>query len=195
MKRWPQINIVSALSVILPKALNLDSDRLTLQAIDTSDAQFHTDIYSDVKLMYYINDQIDLAKILDNFKILIDEINQLNPRYISYVIKHKSDKLGVFGIKLLGSDELEIGMIIKNEFQLQGWSKMIKQAFIRYAFEVLKIKHIIAYCKHDNGAANHVNKTLGFKLEEQFIHKSKNHLMNKWVLTYIATNFLLGTLI
>lgn len=170
-------------NVLLPKSLDLGLDGLSLQAIGKNDGQLFTAIYSDIKLMQHLNDSIDTTKIQQNFEILINEVNQTNPMFISYIIQHKSNKLGILGVKLLQSDELELGVIIKHGFQGQGWSKRIKKAVIKYAFERLEISRIIAYCKHDNGAANHVNQSLDFALEKQFIHKSKGHLMNKWVLT------------
>lgn len=166
----------------LPKKIVFLKLNLELNTITKSDKQYYLGVYSDRELMKFINTSQDTDSLSENFTLLIDEIEKNNPKYISFIINHESGPIGIVGIKVLNISDIEIGVIIQQKFQQQDWSRKIKLTLIEFLFERFSIERIVTYCHAENGAVNHINKSIGFSLKKQFTHKTKRHLMNKWVL-------------
>ncbi len=170
------------LNIELPKTITLITDVLELNAFNHQGNRFYVGIYTDKSLMKFINDTIDRRRVIASFDLIVNEIKKEHPAYVSYIINTKQASLGILGIKILAQNEVEIGVIIQQQFQGHDWSRKIKVILIDYLIKNLNIKCIVTYCNHQNAVVNHINQSIGFTLSKQFKHKAKNHLMNKWVL-------------
>lgn len=180
---------MNKLKPTLPMVLTADSLGLELTAITRQDMSLYQNIYCNEQLMKYISGKIDKDKVLNGFKALLAEHNKPEPAYISYVVKHELESLGIVGIKILSFNEIEIGVIIQQQHQKNNWSRKIKLMLIDIIFSRLKAEKIVTYCHQKNAAVNHINQSIGFILSKQFPHKTRNYQMNKWVLEssqYIA---------
>lgn len=174
--------------VKLPLEIELKSINFSLQALSNGDFDFYQSVYSDPTLMKHINDQIDAQLIRNNFDVLISESAKDFPMFINYIVSHEEQQVGFFGVKLHAEGGMEIGLILIKSKQGLGWANIINRAFMSYATDQCDMDHFIAYCKHDNAAANHVFESLAFQNVKQFINQKKQHLMNKWVFQVNSKN-------
>lgn len=177
------------IEAVLPQQFTTQSIDIRLEAFTAADWENYQQVYTDNNLMRLIapvNDEWNLTK---NFKLLIAEHHRQIPRYRSYQIFHQKDYIGILGLKwhVAGgkaddSHILEIGVIILENHQHFGWSKKIKAQVFEYVFKHLSVRQVIAYCHHDNEAANYVNQSLGMCLKRTYLHPKKQVKMNKWLI-------------
>lgn len=165
---------------ILPINFSLIYLDLEFKSFTENDWVQYLSIYGDEALMQHINKTIDRNKIKKKFEAMVKTHARSTPSYRSYRIMRNHCFMGILGLKWMSEYTLQMGVILLNQYQKRAWSKRIKTAVLSYAFEQLNVSSMVAYCATDNGAANHVNQSLGMKLSGVLYDTKKATDINKW---------------
>jgi len=164
----------------------IKSCHVFLERLKQSDFDFYHSIYTDSYLMSHIGNILTLEEVTKLFHICLKEMQQLNPKNLTFVMLNTKtrEKMGLIGLNWVQSncDEVEGGIMLKKKFHSKGYAKYAMDILISYAFNELRIKKIIAYCFANNLAANAINKQMGFILESKSQDENKFFFKNKWVL-------------
>lgn len=166
---------------VLPVYFELSKLGVSLDSMTKDDWPLYSKIYSDQSLMKFITDVSSKRAIKVNFESLLRVQATGEPRYRTYRIVNEGTEMGILGLKWIAHGELQFGVILLDSFQKQGWSKRIKRSLIDYVYKHLNVSKMVAYCAVQNGAANHVNKSINMKLNK-VIKKRTGQLINQWII-------------
>ena len=97
------------------------------------------------------------------------------------MINLKQQKIGLVGLKLTNHNSVEMGVIIKTNFQGSAWSYQIKKSLLNYLFKQQQSQQVTASCDVRNAAANHVNRKLGMELSKVSDDPKHKRQINQWV--------------
>jgi RimJ/RimL family protein N-acetyltransferase len=167
---------------MLSAVVKLCQDKIVLSLIEAKDLEFYQSIYTDTDLMAYIKffqDPVDIAKY---FYQQCHQEDVINVTEFNYVINLKHEKIGLVGLKLDKHNSVEMGVIIKTDFQGAAWSYRIKKSLLKYLLVARKSQQVTASCDVRNAPANHINKKLGMKLLKVIDDHKHNRQINHWVM-------------
>jgi len=147
----------------------LETDRLVLQTWTLADADAAFRLWGDAEVMRFVGS----GKPHEN----LDETRQWLQRTIAYQEKHGFCRWAVVekaSEKIIGScgylyqngdSEIDLGYYFARPFWGQGYATEIAEACLKYGFEKLKIKEIVATVDVQHLASQRVLEKIGFKVE------------------------------
>ena len=157
---------------------------LSLLPLSEGDKEFYFQIYSNQSLMQYVTAPLTRVESDKSFYLTLNRMSQAPPKIILNVIflNKIKEKIGVIGLRWnqSSSDQVEIGIILLEEYQGTGFAHAAKKALMQNAFDNLSIKKIVAHCEKNNHAANRANKKLGFKQVGQYTEKNSTIVKIIW---------------
>lgn len=164
----------------------LTSDKIYLKKIKQEDLAFYQEIYSNENLMRYVGTALTEKSAKKYLELTVKLMSKTEPKIVLYVIYDKAshNKTGVVGLTWdkKQTRTVEIGVVIKQQYQRKAFAHHAKKLLMAHAFESLGINCIIAHCDKANIAANNANSKLSFKKIETIFSKKRNCLIVKWEL-------------
>ena len=150
----------------------LETERLCLRRVQTSDVSALVDLWCDPDVTKYLGGPRDRAK----FRIFFEE-DAKNPFAEQYDLwpveeKQSNEVVGYCGLldkEVEEKDEIEIIYIFKPSAWGKGYATEIGQAISRYAFEEMKLERLIALIEPENEGSERVALKIGMKFEKEVI--------------------------
>jgi [ribosomal protein S5]-alanine N-acetyltransferase len=152
----------------------LETERLIIREIETSDAEFILDLLNQPSFIKYIGDR--------NVRTLDDAKNFLETRYRKsyqdngfglYLVELKSEiqnlksKIGICGfVKRDNFQYADIGFAFLPQFEGKGFAFESAAAMMKYGREILQFKEVLAITTQDNESSGKLLTKLGFNFDE-----------------------------
>jgi RimJ/RimL family protein N-acetyltransferase len=148
----------------------LETDRLIIREIETSDAEFILDLLNQPSFIKYIGDR--------NVRTLDDAKNFLETRYRKsyqdngfglYLVELQEDNtpLGISGfVKRDNFQYADIGFAFLPQFEGKGFAFESAAAMMKYGREILQFKEVLAITTQDNESSGKLLTKLGFNFDE-----------------------------
>ncbi|MDQ0640963.1 ribosomal-protein-alanine N-acetyltransferase [Pedobacter sp. W3I1] len=165
----------------------LETDRLILRRLSLEDAPVIYQLRSDVEVAALTGKAPFLH--IDEAIAYINKINNLinKDESIYWVASYKGDTAMIGAACLwdfdIQKETVEIGYELLPEFQGKGIMVEIVTCILRYAFEVMGVKTIVAFPSSDNPPSVKLLEKLGFQLAPG--HFKNTHVNVPGLLTYI----------
>lgn len=130
-----------------------NTQRLSVRALSFEDLDLFHKMQNDQAVMKYIGGKT--YSLEENKKDLLNILKFYeNPKNDFWVwaitLKDSSNFIGTIALVRNEKDEYEIGYRLLKEYWRQGYGKEVTNGLIKYAFEVKKIKEIVAYVDKNN---------------------------------------------
>lgn len=155
----------------------LETSRLMLRPItpDDRDAMFRMD--SNPRVHQYLGNQplTDPAQLDAVFNALRFQYDTYGIGRYAAVEKSSGEMIGWVGLKWITEKQdgrveyYDLGYRLSEEFWGKGYASEAAQAWIRYAFDVLKTDQIWGMLEHENIASANVMKKSGLLYEKNFV--------------------------
>ena len=150
----------------------LQTDRLCLRRIQTSDISTLVDLWCDPDVTKHLGGPRDREKIKPLFEE--DAENPFANEYDLWPVEEMqtSEVVGYCGLlekEVDWKDEIEINYIFKPSAWGKGYAKEIGKAIIEYAFIEKKLERLIALIKPENEVSEYVAKKIGMKYEKEVV--------------------------
>lgn len=155
--------------IFLAQHNRLETNRLILRPISLTDAKDMFAYSSNAENTYYVYPK---HQTLDDTKFTIANYFMSDPLG-KYGIELKNEK------KLIGSIDLrirpqqlgaEIGYILNQEYQGQGYATEAVKQIIKFAFETLELEKVAATCNRENIESEALMLRVGMKKEGELRH-------------------------
>ena len=157
------------------KDIYIETERLIIKPYCLSDIDDLYKIYSDEKVMAYIPEGVmSYEWVKDLINWMVDYCYEKNtPENIikfgvSVLDKEKKRVIGWCGLGSLDCkpDDVEIFYGLSSEYWGQGLATESAKAMLRYGFDIIGLKRIIAVVNSNNIASKKVIEKLGMKFEK-----------------------------
>ncbi|MEH6704988.1 GNAT family N-acetyltransferase [Galbibacter orientalis] len=130
-----------------------NTQRLSVRALNFEDLDLFHKMQNDQAVMKYVGGKT--YSLEENKKDLLNILKFYeNPKNDFWVwaitLKSSSNFIGTIALVRNEKDEYEIGYRLLKEYWKQGYGKEVTNGLIKYAFEVKKIKEIVAYVDKNN---------------------------------------------
>jgi RimJ/RimL family protein N-acetyltransferase len=127
------------------------------------------------KFMYYEPNTIE-----DTKKLISDSITNDNIFEFSVTRKDSGKLIGNIGLYIGGKEatgdrEAEIGWLIDSENQGYGYATEAAKSVVKFAFEQLELRRIIAHCDSENDKSWHIMEKLGMRREAHYKKSRKSN--------------------
>ena len=153
-----------------------DSKRLYARELKTSDLELYHKMQNDQQVMRYVGGKIfsleenkeDLDRIIEFYK------KSSNIFWVwATVLKETDQFIGTCALIKNEKGEHEIGYRLLKESWGKGYGREITNCLIKYTFETLKLKEIVAYVDKDNAASIKILDAT-FKFIKEFYNDEDN---------------------
>ncbi len=105
--------------------------------------------------------------------------------YFFVLFNQKKQDIGILGFKKHAQkDEIELGVVIKQEYQNKGMSRAVKEALMQQIFLQNSKVSLLAFCHPNNKIPNRINAQLGFEFMGCGYYYGYQCEMNKWSMNY-----------
>jgi RimJ/RimL family protein N-acetyltransferase len=157
----------------------LDTDRLILRKMNQTDFKALHDIYSDAKTMQFWPEPF--TKDASRSWILQSMASYSHNGFGRYVVVRKKDGkiIGDVGLMLTsinGLREVDLGYIIKAEYQNKGYGFEATRACLEYGINELGLERIVAQMSVDNLASEKIAQKIGMQKQTTFLNKKNRNL-------------------
>jgi [ribosomal protein S5]-alanine N-acetyltransferase len=152
----------------------LETERLIIREIETSDAEFILDLLNQPSFIKYIGDR--------NVRTLDDAKNFLETRYrksyadngyglylveLKSAIRNPQSAIGICGfVKRENFQYADIGFAFLPQFEGKGFAFESASAVMKYGREILQFKEVLAITTQDNESSGKLLTKLGFNFDE-----------------------------
>lgn len=146
----------------------IETERLKLRQFNMHDLDELYELYSNPKVMKYVGKCI-LTKTETEARILniIEGWEKNNFGMWAVVHKIANKMIGRCGLCFLDNTlEIELGYLLNPAYWHQGLATEAAKASLKYGFEELKLKEIVAIAQPENIASQKVMEKLGMKYEK-----------------------------
>lgn len=154
----------------------IETNRLAVRKFQTNDWKDLAEILTDKNVVYY--EPYDIFSY-EQCKAEAEKLSRSNSFY-AVVLKNTDKVIGKLYFNNEGNyGTYELGYTFNAEYQGYGYAKESSSALIKYAFENMGVRKIIAYSDSTNERSWRLLETLGMKREGElkahtFKHKNKN---------------------
>ena len=170
------------LAVITANNLNLITDSLKISLMTAEDWSAFLSLQSDEELMKKIGPVLPENEIRTKFEDRIRSWKNEEEHWITLIINDKETNkfIGSIGFKFQSIDHqrVEIGYLVLQEFNGQGYITEAGKAITSFLLEQVKVRKIVAYCEPTNIGSWKVMEKLNFQREA--LLKSDNYFNGKW---------------
>lgn len=159
-----------------------ETDRLNIRSWEVSDEAHYLKMSKDIGYNcfappgYYLVKNAEECQEKIRQRMLLFESRGLGKFPI--FLKSTGEFLGTCGMdpyKVHGKEELELGYRLCLTHWRKGYATEASQAVLRYGFDRLALKRIIAFAAPQNQASLKVIQKLGFKYTGTFMHADVQH--------------------
>jgi ribosomal-protein-alanine N-acetyltransferase len=158
----------------------IETKRLIMRNFITEDTSDAYEYLSNNNVMYYIEDPYDCQQAAEFIK---ENMNKEIPNVYALVEKISDKVIGHVIFHRYGNDKIyELGWIINENYQNNGYAFEISNELIKYAFSILHIHKIVGETIEGNRASINLMLKLGMKQEAVFKKQNWDH--GKWVDEY-----------
>lgn len=157
--------------------LILKTDRLILRELQLSDADAFFAMDSNPKVHIYL-----WQKPVEKIEETIQTIEFVHKQYqdngigrFAILLKDTNEFIGWAGLKYNTemvnnkTNFYDIGYRLEEKFWGNGYASEATFAWLKYAFESMKIKKIVAAAHAENSASNRILQKIGMQITEQYI--------------------------
>ncbi len=144
----------------------IKDDLVCLRLMELSDLDFYVSVYQDPQMYHLWQKKFNLVALTKAFHRSIKH-NQDNSKVKKVFVVTKNqccEQVGVASIKIDNSSG-ETGVIIKSEYQRNGFGLSVKRLLLKLAFDVFGSSVLSAQCHHGNRPIISINKKLGYEYE------------------------------
>jgi ribosomal-protein-alanine N-acetyltransferase len=150
----------------------LETERLILRRQRASDIAALTDLWTDADVTLHMGGPRDRMSLIEAFEETARE--PFAERYDLWPVVEKASGRVVGHSGLLDKDvegerEIEVVYVFISSVWGKGYATEIAQALMRYAFQSLGLKKVIALVEPENEASERVTIKAGMKLEKEVI--------------------------
>lgn len=150
----------------------LETERLLLRPFRQTDYPLILRISSDpdtVKYLYHwghpgMTPEADAQRFL-SYALAAWDKRPIRAREYCILLKETGAALGDGSVEYWGDDAAEIGWILTPENRGKGYVTEMGRELIRYAFESMQVRRVIAHCDARNQPSYRVMERLGMHLE------------------------------
>lgn len=145
----------------------LETKRLFLRRFDENDIDAVFAMRSDADLMRFIRQPQTRRDEADNWINLVSSRWESERIGFCAVIEKSSGAFaGWCGLwRLKETEETEVGYALRKEFRGKGYAVEASEAFLKYGFEELKLKEIVAVARPENSASRRVMERIGMSYD------------------------------
>ena len=155
----------------------LETERLFLREMEQTDFKDLAEMLQNPKVMYaYEHDFSD-----EDVQVWLDRQRNRYKKYgfglWAMILKSTGCMIGQAGLtmqKYRGSEVLEIGYLLKQDYWHCGYAREAARGCKKYAFEKLNKEKVHSIIKSDNWASMKVAESIGMKKEDEFITQFYN---------------------
>jgi len=143
----------------------LETERLFLRKLQDYDIDDIFEMRSDEEIMRYIREpQTKKENSLNWIKMISQHWDTQKIGFCGVIEKDTKDFVGWCGLwRLAETDEIEVGYAIKKAHWGKGFATEAAEECLKYGFEELQLKKIVAVAFPENEASQNVMKRLGMK--------------------------------
>jgi ribosomal-protein-alanine N-acetyltransferase len=156
----------------------IETTRLYVDAPTLSDADNWCDLHRDVEIMRHIGGARDRQTSLQWLKDDISHFEKHGFCLASVFEKSTENFIGRAGIVYFDYDdtqtEIEIGYELKKEYWNKGYATELVLGIIKWGFTHLNLSRLVAVCRPENIASQHVVKKSGLRFEKELIIRDSN---------------------
>ncbi len=150
----------------------LETERLLLRRLQSSDIEFLTDLWTDPQVTRYLGGPRDR----DWLQSVFEETAQ-NPYAEQYDLwpvvekatTHVVGHCGLLDKEVEGNIEIELTYILTPSAWGKGYATEISQAIKQFAFEKMGVERLIALIEPENEPSEQVALRLGMRLEKEIV--------------------------
>lgn len=145
----------------------LETERLILRKFNQTDVDAVYAMRSDADLMRFIRDPQTNRAEAESWINLVSSRWETEKIGFCAVVEKRSGKFaGWCGLwRLKETDEIEVGYALVKEFRGKGYASEASEAFLKYGFEELNLKEIVAVARAENRASRRVMERLGMSYD------------------------------
>lgn len=145
----------------------LETDRLLLRRFNENDTDDVFAMRSDADLMRFIRQpQTDRAEAKSWISLVSSRWETDRIGFCAVIEKSTGKYAGWCGLwRLTESNEIEVGYALRKEFRGKGYASEAAGRFLRYGFEELNLKEIVAVARPENAASRGVMERLGMSYD------------------------------
>lgn len=161
-----------------------ETARLKLRKLVREDYEELCEILQDIEIMYAWEHEFSDEEVIEWIEKNIERYEKHGFSYLAAIEKDTNKFVGVMGPLVETIEEREeigIAYILNKKYWKKGYAVEGVSASIKYAFDVLKAKKVIAQIRPSNENSIKVAKSLGMKLESEYV----KHYMEKEMIHYI----------
>ena len=162
----------------------IETERIYLREMVQSDFADLCEILQDAQTMYAYEHAFSDVEVQTWLKRQFDRYAKLGFGLWAVIDKQTNCFVGQVGLTIQdveGTDELEIGYLVKRKYWHKGYATEAAKACKDYAFEHLKANRVVSIIRDTNYASQNVAKRVGMQLEKQFIKHYYNIDMPHYV--------------
>ena len=150
--------------------LRLETERLVLRPMLETDFDALLLIFTDLKVMAEFNhDPFTPEQMSRWLRRNLDHQNQYGYGLFSVILKETGELIGDCGLEQMeDQDAAELGYDFRSDFWNQGYATEAATAVRDYAFDFLKLPHLISLIRVSNLASKRVAEKVGMTLAEEF---------------------------
>ena len=144
----------------------IESDRLLLRHPKEEDKQLLANLFCDPKMMHYMGGAWTTDKVTEALQWWRDNWGVNNCWYGILLLKDTLEAIGTAGFtesSIPNEPGLELSWFVLPQFQRQGLATEITTELVRFAFDELKEKRLVAETHPDNPASKRVLEKLHFE--------------------------------
>lgn len=140
-----------------------ETERLILRKFTETEVDAVYAMRSDADLMRFIREpQTDRAEAESWIKLVSSRWETEKIGFCAVIEKSSHKFAGWCGLwRLKETDETEVGYALLKDFRGRGYASEASEAFLKYGFETLNLKEIVAVARAENRASRRVMERLG----------------------------------
>lgn len=155
----------------------LETERLILREMSQLDFPDLAEILQNPKVMYAYEHNFSESDVQSWLERQIKRYEKYGFGLWALILKDSGAMIGQAGLTLQpykGSEVLEIGYLLKENFWHRGYAREAALGCKQYAFEQLNKDKVYSVIKADNYASMRVAESIGMRKEDEFITRYYN---------------------
>jgi ribosomal-protein-alanine N-acetyltransferase len=142
------------------------------------DLEYLHPIYSDSEVMKYVSQGVrNREETAADLLQIIADWEKHGFGLWAVVCKENNQLIGDGGLRFLGdTPEVEVGYVLAKAYWGKGLATEIAAASLKYGFEVLQLKKIVAVADTENIASRRVMEKVGMQYQHNFNYRDRDRV-------------------
>ncbi len=167
-----------------------ETQRLSLRPLEESDIDAVYAMRSDAEVMRFIREPQKRSETVDWIRLVSSRWTKENIGFCAVIEKKTGSFAGWCGLwKLKETEEIEVGYAVAKEFWGKNYAAEAAETFLKYGFEQLNFKKIVAVAVPENVGSRRVMEKIGMKYDyvgqfydRELVHYSitKNQFLRRY---------------